>query len=162
MGPFHLKNKDGVDFRYFRKCRHFENILCELGAVHYSRLPIFIFTRFWEIRKFLTNWLRESPCIDPTYSPLLFFIFSTLRVLVFSSFFQQGTKDRVFLFSTFTCSRTKSKKYLYLICSHSQIEICTRTRSTFILLLLIYLFLSVTRQSRFIQSVIIERTHRFL
>jgi hypothetical protein len=27
------KNKDGVDFLYFRKCHHFENILFELGAV---------------------------------------------------------------------------------------------------------------------------------
>jgi hypothetical protein len=30
------KNKEGVDFRYFQKCRHFENILFELGAVDYS------------------------------------------------------------------------------------------------------------------------------
>jgi hypothetical protein len=57
------KNKEGVDFRYFRKCRHFENILFELGAVDYSWLPIFVLIRFWEIRKFLTNGLRESPCI---------------------------------------------------------------------------------------------------
>jgi hypothetical protein len=28
-----------------------------------SWLPIFILIRFWEIRKFLTNVLRESPCI---------------------------------------------------------------------------------------------------
>jgi hypothetical protein len=42
MGPFYLKKKDGVDFRYFRKCHHFENILFELGAADYSRLPIFI------------------------------------------------------------------------------------------------------------------------
>jgi hypothetical protein len=42
MGPFYVKkNKDGVDFRYFRKCRHCENILIELGAVDYSRLSIF-------------------------------------------------------------------------------------------------------------------------
>jgi hypothetical protein len=40
MGPFRLKNKDGVDFRYFR--HHFKNILFELGAVYYSRLRIFI------------------------------------------------------------------------------------------------------------------------
>jgi hypothetical protein len=53
---------DGVDFRYFRKCRHFENILFELGRVDYSRLPIFILIRFWEIRKFLTKGLRESLC----------------------------------------------------------------------------------------------------
>jgi hypothetical protein len=39
------KNKDGGDFRYFRKCHHFENILFELGAVDYSRLPIFILIR---------------------------------------------------------------------------------------------------------------------
>jgi hypothetical protein len=31
------KNKDGVDFRHFRKRRHFENILFELGAVNDSR-----------------------------------------------------------------------------------------------------------------------------
>jgi hypothetical protein len=37
-GAFLLKkNKDGVDFRYFRKCRHFENILFELGAIDYGR-----------------------------------------------------------------------------------------------------------------------------
>jgi hypothetical protein len=58
------KNKDGVDFPYFRKCRHFENILFELGAVDYSRLPIFVLIRFWKIRKFLKNGLRESPCIQ--------------------------------------------------------------------------------------------------
>jgi hypothetical protein len=39
MGPFHLKNQNGVDFRYFRKRPHFENILFELGAVDYRRLP---------------------------------------------------------------------------------------------------------------------------
>jgi hypothetical protein len=62
MGPFYLKkNKDGVDFRHFRECRHFENISFELGAVDYSRLPIFILLRFWEIGKFLTNGVRESP-----------------------------------------------------------------------------------------------------
>jgi hypothetical protein len=60
---FKKKNKDGVDFRYFRKCHHFESILFELGAVDYSRLPIFVLIRFLEIRKFLTNELRESPCI---------------------------------------------------------------------------------------------------
>jgi hypothetical protein len=49
MEPFHLKNKDGVDFRYFWNCRHFENILFELGPVDYSRLSIFILIRFWEI-----------------------------------------------------------------------------------------------------------------
>jgi hypothetical protein len=58
-----LKNKGGVDFRYFRKFRYFENILFELGAVDYSRLSIFVLIRFWEMRKFLTNGLRESPCI---------------------------------------------------------------------------------------------------
>jgi hypothetical protein len=64
MGPFlKEKTKMAVDFRYFRKRRHFENILFELGAVDYSRLPIFILIRFGEIRKFLTNGLRESPCI---------------------------------------------------------------------------------------------------
>jgi hypothetical protein len=57
------KNQDGVDFRYFRKCPHFENISFELAAVDYSELPIFILIRFWEIRKFLTNGLRESVCI---------------------------------------------------------------------------------------------------
>jgi hypothetical protein len=36
MGPFHLKNKDGVDFR---KCHHFENILFELGTVDYTGVP---------------------------------------------------------------------------------------------------------------------------
>jgi hypothetical protein len=62
MESCHLKkNEDGVDFRYFQKCRHFENILFELGAVDYSRLPIFILILFWEIRKFLTNRVRESP-----------------------------------------------------------------------------------------------------
>jgi hypothetical protein len=35
-------------------------ILFELGEVHYSRLPIFILIGFWEMRKFLTNGLRES------------------------------------------------------------------------------------------------------
>jgi hypothetical protein len=63
MGPFHLKIEDGVDFRYFRKCRAFENILFELGVVDYSWVPIFVLIRFWEIRKFQTNGLRESPCI---------------------------------------------------------------------------------------------------
>jgi hypothetical protein len=58
------KNKDGVHFRHFRKCRHFENILFELGAVYYSWLPIFILIRFWKSRKFLMNGLRESPCIQ--------------------------------------------------------------------------------------------------
>jgi hypothetical protein len=60
---FHFKNKDGVDFRYFWKCHHFKNVWFELGAIEYSRLPIFILVRFWEIRKFLTNGLRESPCM---------------------------------------------------------------------------------------------------
>jgi hypothetical protein len=63
MGSFYLKQKDGVYFRHFSKCRHFESILFELGAVHYSRLPIFVLIRFWEIRNFLTNRLRESACI---------------------------------------------------------------------------------------------------
>jgi hypothetical protein len=45
---FEIKIKDGVDFRYFRKCRHSENILFEPGA-------IFTLIRFWEIRKFLTD-----------------------------------------------------------------------------------------------------------
>jgi hypothetical protein len=67
MGPLHLKNIDGVDLRYFRKRHHFENILFELGAVDYGRLPIFILIRFWAIRKFLTNGLRESPCIQNIY-----------------------------------------------------------------------------------------------
>jgi hypothetical protein len=31
-----------IDFRYFRKCHHFENISFELGVVDYSQLPIFI------------------------------------------------------------------------------------------------------------------------
>jgi hypothetical protein len=35
-----FKNKDGVDFRYFRKCYHFENILFELGAVDYTNFRI--------------------------------------------------------------------------------------------------------------------------
>jgi hypothetical protein len=43
------KRLDGVDFRHFRKCRHFENILFELGAVNDSRLQIFGLIRFWEI-----------------------------------------------------------------------------------------------------------------
>jgi hypothetical protein len=43
------KRLDGVDFRHFRKCRHFENILFELGAVDDTRLPIFVLIRFWEI-----------------------------------------------------------------------------------------------------------------
>jgi hypothetical protein len=64
LGTFQCKkNKDGVDFRHFRKCRHVENISFEHGAVDYSRLPILILKRFCEIRKFLTNRLRESPCI---------------------------------------------------------------------------------------------------
>jgi hypothetical protein len=29
------KNKDGVDFRYFRQCRHFEYISLELGATNF-------------------------------------------------------------------------------------------------------------------------------
>jgi hypothetical protein len=59
-GTLLLKKKDGVDFRYFRKCQHFENILFELDAVDYSPLRIFILLviRFWEIRKFLKNGLR--------------------------------------------------------------------------------------------------------
>jgi hypothetical protein len=32
--------------------------------VDYSRLPIFILIRFWEIRKFLTNGLCESACLQ--------------------------------------------------------------------------------------------------
>jgi hypothetical protein len=55
MESFRLKNKDSVDFRYFQKSRHFENILFELGAVGYQ-------FSFWEIRKFLMNGLRESVC----------------------------------------------------------------------------------------------------
>jgi hypothetical protein len=39
------KKQDGVDIRYFRKYRHFKNILFELGAVDYSRLPIFVLIR---------------------------------------------------------------------------------------------------------------------
>jgi hypothetical protein len=46
---------------------HFENILFELGAVDYSRIPIFVLIRFLEIRKILTNGLRESPCIFLLY-----------------------------------------------------------------------------------------------
>jgi hypothetical protein len=42
MGPFYLKNKDGIDFRYFRKCRHFETISFQLGVVKYRQLPSFI------------------------------------------------------------------------------------------------------------------------
>jgi hypothetical protein len=62
-GAFLLKkNKDGIDFRYFRKCRHFKNISFELGVVDYSQLPIFILIWFWEIKKFLMNGLRESAC----------------------------------------------------------------------------------------------------
>jgi hypothetical protein len=45
-GLFIKKNKDGVDFRSFWKCRHFENVLFELGAMDYSRVPIFILIRF--------------------------------------------------------------------------------------------------------------------
>jgi hypothetical protein len=37
-----LSIKKNKDFRHFRKCRHFENILFELGTVDDSRLPIFI------------------------------------------------------------------------------------------------------------------------
>ncbi|CAH1372394.1 unnamed protein product [Tenebrio molitor] len=60
MGPFHLKKRR---WRRFPRCRCFENILFELRAVDYKRLPIFVLIRFWEIKKFLTNGLRESPCI---------------------------------------------------------------------------------------------------
>jgi hypothetical protein len=65
MGPFHLKNKNGVGFRYF-PCVAILKIfyVFEFRAVNYNRLPIFILTRFWEIRKFLTNGLRESACIS--------------------------------------------------------------------------------------------------
>jgi hypothetical protein len=39
MGPFYFKkNEHGIDFRYFRKCRHFENISFELRLVDYSQL----------------------------------------------------------------------------------------------------------------------------
>jgi hypothetical protein len=62
------KNKDGVGFRSFRKRRHFENNLFELGAVDYIQLPIFILIQFWEIRKFLTNGLRESACIIMSFT----------------------------------------------------------------------------------------------
>jgi hypothetical protein len=68
MGPFLKKNKDGVDFRYFWKRRHFENNLFELGAVNDTRLPIFILIRFWEIRKFLTNGLYIDWTINSTDS----------------------------------------------------------------------------------------------
>jgi hypothetical protein len=67
MEPFHLKNKDGVDFRYFWKCRHFENILFELGPVDYSRLSIFILCN--TILGNLVNGLRESTCIPTTECP---------------------------------------------------------------------------------------------
>jgi hypothetical protein len=63
MGPFHLKKLRWRRFPAFPECRHFENILFELGDVDDSRLPIFILVGFWEIRKFLTNRLRESACI---------------------------------------------------------------------------------------------------
>jgi hypothetical protein len=64
MVPFHLKNEDGVDFRYCRKCRYFENISFELAAVDYSQPPLFILIRFCKIRNFLTKGLRESACIQ--------------------------------------------------------------------------------------------------
>jgi hypothetical protein len=64
-GLFIKKNKDAVDFRYFRKCHHFENISFELGVVDYSQLPIFILIWFGEISKFLMNGLRESVCMYP-------------------------------------------------------------------------------------------------
>jgi hypothetical protein len=70
------KNKDEVDFRHFRKCRYFENILFEL-----SRLPIFILIRFWEISKFLTNGLRESPCIIRRIL-LIFYLVFTFQLFV--------------------------------------------------------------------------------
>jgi hypothetical protein len=40
LGPFHFKKQRCVDFRYFRKCHHFENILFELGAVDDSNFRI--------------------------------------------------------------------------------------------------------------------------
>jgi hypothetical protein len=40
MGPFYLKKQKWRRFPVFP-----ENILFELGAVHYSRLPILIFTQ---------------------------------------------------------------------------------------------------------------------
>jgi hypothetical protein len=49
MGPFHLKNQDGADFR---KCRHFDNILFELGAVNY-RPNFFIGSIFQFYENFL-------------------------------------------------------------------------------------------------------------
>jgi hypothetical protein len=71
-----MASKDCIDFRYFRKCRHFENISFELGVVGYSQLPIFILIWFWEIKKFLMNGLRESACI--------IFLFDTVRIWEFS------------------------------------------------------------------------------
>jgi hypothetical protein len=47
---FGIKN-DRVDFRCFRNLE----------------LPIFILIRFWEIRSFLTNGLRESACIQSDF-----------------------------------------------------------------------------------------------
>jgi hypothetical protein len=47
---FNVESKYEVKMGYFRKCRHFENSLFELGTVDYSRLPIFVLIRFWEIR----------------------------------------------------------------------------------------------------------------
>jgi hypothetical protein len=62
MGPFHLKNQDGVDFRYFRKRPILKIFYLNLEQSIIVQLPIFILIRFWEIREFLTNRLRESPC----------------------------------------------------------------------------------------------------
>jgi hypothetical protein len=45
-----------------------ENNLFELGAIDYIQLPIFILIQFWEIRKFLTNGLRESACIIMSFT----------------------------------------------------------------------------------------------
>jgi hypothetical protein len=81
MEPLH-KKKYGVDFRYFRKCHHFENILFEFGVADYSRLPIFILIRFWEIRKFLTNGLRESPCIHMYSRPRILTLYCTLTSIM--------------------------------------------------------------------------------
>jgi hypothetical protein len=59
MGLFYLKNEDGVDFRYFRKRRYFENILFELRAIDCSRLPIFILIRFWGNQKESTVYVNH-------------------------------------------------------------------------------------------------------
>jgi hypothetical protein len=68
MGPFHLKNKVSVVFRYFRKCGHFENILFQLGVVDYSRLLISILIRFWKIRKFQrTGYVNQPVYLNKKY-----------------------------------------------------------------------------------------------